>query len=87
MIAHLALAGWALWSAAEASRVGARAAAVGGSAERRALLALPPELRRGAEVAERDGTRVSVRIPTLLPGLALPRVSVSSGPLQTNASG
>lgn len=83
---HLALAGWSLWSAAEAARVGARAAAVETPAEARALESLPPALRERAEVDLVEGrAKVSVSPPTLLPGVALPRVSAVAGPLEPDA--
>jgi hypothetical protein len=74
--AQIGLAGEALWSAGVAARAGARAALVGGDAERAARRALPPSLRPGAEV--RGGEEVSVRvgIPGLLP--ALPHLTVTA---------
>jgi hypothetical protein len=75
--AQIAVAGAALWSAAVAARAGARAEAVGREAEPAARRALPTPLREGAEVTDRDGVRVRVRIPALMPGL--PRVVVGAG--------
>jgi hypothetical protein len=75
--AQIAIAGAALWSAAVAARAGARAEAVGGEPERAARRALPPPLRDGAEVSDRNGVRVRVRVPALLPGL--PNVAVGAG--------
>lgn len=73
LVAQLALAGHALWSAGTAARAGARAAHVGGGPRRVALRALPPGLRAGAEVRRQGGgVRVRVRVPSLLPGI--PRV-------------
>jgi hypothetical protein len=74
--AQIALAGAGLWSAAIAARAGARAAAVGGDAGPAARRALPPPLRDGAAVSERDGVEVRVRVPALVPGL--PRVAVGA---------
>jgi hypothetical protein len=78
--AQLGLAGQALWSAGVAARAGARAALVGGGAEAAARRALPPSLRRGAEVSgsKAGGGTVAVRVPVprLLPGL--PRLLVSA---------
>jgi hypothetical protein len=74
--AQLALAGQALWSAGVAARAGARAALVGGDATTAARRALPPSLRRGAQVSDADGVAVRVAIPRLLP--ALPRLVVGS---------
>ena len=53
--AQLALAGQALWSAGIAARAGARAGLVGKDAMAAARRALPPSLRRTAEVSESDG--------------------------------
>lgn len=66
-------AGWALWSAGNAARAGARAEHVGGDAERAARRALPPRLRDEARIAgpdaHRDEIRVNVRAPALIPSL------------------
>jgi hypothetical protein len=77
--AQLALAGQALWSAGIAARAGARAALVGGDADSVARRALPPSLRRGAEVSEGDGVSVRVAIPRLLPALPEMKVDARSG--------
>ena len=83
---HLALAGWGLWSAAEAARAGARAAAVDAKARQVALAALPEALRDHATVDFTAGrARVSVAAPTLFPGVSLPRLSVEVGPLEPHA--
>lgn len=74
--AQLAAAGWALWSAGNAARAGARAAHVGGDAERTALDALPGPLRERAEVEDGDSVEVRVRAPGLVPGI--PRLGVSA---------
>jgi hypothetical protein len=74
--AQLALAGQALWSAGVAARAGARAALVGGDAAAAARRALPPSLRRGAQVSDAGRVAVRVAIPRLLP--ALPRLTVAS---------
>jgi hypothetical protein len=74
--AQLALAGQALWSAAIAARAGARAALVGGDARAVAQRALPPSLRREAQVSDVDGVVVRIAIPRLLP--ALPRLMVGA---------
>jgi len=70
--------GWALWSAGNAARAGARAEKVGSSAELAARRALPGALREGAVIRSDDGVRVRVRVPALLPGLALPSVTAAS---------
>jgi pilus assembly protein CpaE len=76
LVAQLAVAGWALWSAGNAARAGARAAYVGGSAGRAARSALPGPLRDGAKVSARDGVEVTVSAPALLPGV--PRIPLSA---------
>jgi len=73
------LAGHALWSASVAARAGARAALVGGDPVAVARRALPPALRRGAQVEDSGGpVSVRVRVPALLPMPPL-RVGASSG--------
>jgi hypothetical protein len=68
--AQVVAAGWALWTAANAARAGARAAAVGGDAEAAARSAIPDPLRGGARIQVRAGktARVSVPVPALFPG-------------------
>lgn len=79
---HLALTGWALWSAEEAARVASRADAVDLDARKRALAALPGVFRPEASVRVSDGrARVEVEIPTLAPGISLPRVGAEAGPV------
>ena len=68
VVAQLAVAGYALWSAGDAARAGARAAHVGGDAEAAARSALPGWLERGAEVDVAGPVEVRVRAPALLPG-------------------
>lgn len=77
--AQLALAGQALWSAGVAARAGARAALVGGDASDAARSALPPSMRKGAEVEEGDGVSVRVEVPRLIPSLPEVRVGARSG--------
>lgn len=74
--AQFALAGGALWAAAISARAGARAAEVGRDPRSAATRALPPTLRRGSTVTDRDGVQVRVRVPALLPGL--PRMAVGA---------
>ena len=76
LVAQLALAGYALWSAGVAARAGARAAYVGGDGERAARASLPEPLRRDAKVSDGNGLRVQVRTPSLVPGV--PRVPVTA---------
>ena len=78
---HLALAGWGLWSAAESARAGARAAEVDSNARRIALAALPTIFRERASIDLSAGkARVSLVVPSLLPGVNLPRVQAEAGP-------
>ncbi len=76
--AQAVLAGWALWSAGNAARAGARAEEVGSSAEAAARRALPGPLRDGATIRASDGIRVRVRVPAIVPGISLPPVSAAS---------
>jgi type II secretory pathway component PulK len=69
LVAQLALAGYALWSAGVAARAGARAAYVGGDGESAARASLPAVLRDGASVRTGNGLVVRVRAPSLAPGL------------------
>lgn len=78
LVSQLVVAGWALVSAGEAARIGARAAHVGGDVEESALNALPAPLA-GAEVnAKPDEVRVEVRAPALLPGIPSIPVAASA---------
>lgn len=74
--AQIGIAGYSLWSAAAASRAGARAVMTGkdpaGAAER----SLPGVLRDGLEVSGHNPVRVGVRIPRLIP--LLPETLVHS---------
>jgi hypothetical protein len=78
LAAQTAVVGWALWAAGNAARAGARAQEVGGDGRAVARRALPGALRSGATVLDRDGVRVRVRVPALVPGISLPPVSASS---------
>jgi hypothetical protein len=66
--AQIAIAGAALWSAGVAARAGARAVLTGKAPEGAAERALPEVLRGGLEVSQKDGVRVGVRVPALIPG-------------------
>jgi len=79
LVAQLGIAGWALWSAANAARAGARAAYVGGSAGAAARSALPGPLRDGATVSSGGNVEVRVRAPGLVPGLPSIPVSARAG--------
>jgi hypothetical protein len=72
------VAGWALWSAGVAARAGARAELVGADPDAAARHALPDPLRGSAVIGSRDGVRVRVRVPALLPGVSMPSVAASS---------
>jgi hypothetical protein len=76
--AQTVVVGWALWSAGTAARAGARAEQVGSDAEAAARHALPDSLRDHAVIRSGDGVRVRVRVPALIPGVALPSVSAAS---------
>ena len=76
--AQTVVVGWALWSAGNAARAGARAEEVGSDPESAARRALPASLRGDAEVRDGDGVRVKVRIPALIPGTSLPSISAAS---------
>jgi hypothetical protein len=73
-----AVVGWALWAAGNAARAGARAQEVGSDPRSAARRALPGALRRDAVIRDADGVRVKVRVPALVPGVTLPRVSAAS---------
>src|SRR5204862_6662971 len=72
------LAGWALWSAGNAARTGARAERVGSDPDAAARRALPGSLRGSAVIRSGNGVRVRVRVPALIPGMKLPTVAASS---------
>jgi hypothetical protein len=76
--AQVAAAGWALWTAGNAARAGARAEHVGGDGKAAARRALPGRLRDGATVRNDDGVRVRVAVPSLLPGVSLGSVAAAS---------
>jgi hypothetical protein len=85
--AQFVLTGSALWSAAISARAGARAAEVGGQAGPAARRALPPPLRDGARVSDREGVEVRVRVPALLPGMPPLRVGARSSLEAVDAPG
>ena len=75
-VAQLAVAGYALWTAGDAARAGARAAEVGGDAEVAARSALPGWLERRAEVDADGPVEIRVEAPALLPGIpAIPIIA------------
>jgi hypothetical protein len=69
VVAQLAVAGYALWSAGAAARAGARAGYVGGDAKAAARQSLPAPLRAGASIHDSDGVSVRVEAPALVPGV------------------
>ena len=75
---HAVAAGWALWSAANAARAGARADLVGRDPVEAARRALPASMRPGATVSGEERTRVTVRVPALLPGARPGKLSASA---------
>jgi hypothetical protein len=76
--AQTVVVGWALWSAGNAARAGARAEQVGSDVRSAAREALPGSLRHDAVIRSGDGVRVKVRVPALLPGVEMPAVSAAS---------
>jgi hypothetical protein len=76
IVAQLAVAGYALWSAGTAARAGARAGYVGGDARAAARRSLPSPLRAGASIRDSDGVSVRVQAPALVPGI--PSVPVTA---------
>jgi hypothetical protein len=74
--AQMALAGQSLWSAAVASRAGARAALVGRDARVAARRALPALLREESKVGDAGAVTVRVSVPRLLP--VLPELTVAA---------
>jgi hypothetical protein len=69
VVGQLAVAGYALWTASDAARAGARAELVGGNAEAAARSVLPGWLEDGAKVQSGEGVEVRLRAPALLPGV------------------
>src|SRR4051812_27669083 len=69
LVAQLAVAGYALWSAGAAARAGARAAYVDGDPKAAARSSLPSTLQEGAIINDGDGVSVRVRAPSLVPGI------------------
>ena len=68
LAAQLALVGWGLWTSGGAARAGARAQLVGGDPHAAALSAVPEPLREGFE-ASGEPFEVSLRVPSLIPGV------------------
>lgn len=76
--AQIVIAGAALWSAGIAARAGARAVLTGKEPRGAAERSLPGVLRGGLKVSEKNGVRVGVRVPGLIPGLPETHVYGSS---------
>jgi len=79
VVAQLAVAGYALWSAGAAARAGARAGYVGGDAEAAARRSLPTPLRHDARIEATDRVEVRVRAPALIPGMPSVPVTARAG--------
>ena len=74
-----ALAGQAAWLAGSAARAAARAQALGADPVAGAKAVLPARLQRGVRVeAVGDGVRVRIRVPALVRGVSLGRVSATA---------
>ncbi len=78
LVAQLAIAGFSLWTAGDAARAGARAAAVGGDPEAAARSALPGWLEGGAEIDTAGPVEVNVRAPAVVPGVPAIEVGAST---------
>lgn len=69
-VLQLAVVGWGVWTAGTAARAGARAQFVGGSPRGAARSAIPEVLEEDAAITTTGhGVAVTVRVPSLLPGL------------------
>ena len=66
VVAQLAVAGYALWSAGDAARAGARAATSAATPRRRRAARCPGWLERGAEIDVAGPVEVRVQAPALL---------------------
>jgi hypothetical protein len=86
-LAQLAIAGYALWTAGDAARAGARAAYVGDDAADAARDALPRWLEHHAEIDPGVPVSVTLRAPALLPGLPGIPVSAAAGLAAEEPSG
>ncbi len=89
VVAQLSVAGYALWSAGDAARAGARASLVGGNPALAAHSALPFWLENEAEVDISGPVRVELEAPAVLP--FLPSIPISAaaelGPTLTTVNG
>jgi hypothetical protein len=78
LLGQAVIAGYALWSAGNAARAGARAAHVGGDSRSAVLSALPEWLEREADVDTSGPVEVDVEAPALLPGVPPIRVGATA---------
>ena len=88
-VAQLSVAGYALWSAADAARAGARASLVGGNPALAAHSAIPTWLDDEAQVDISGPVEVELEAPAVLP--FLPDVPISAaaelGPASAGVDG
>lgn len=78
IIWQLMLAGWAVTSASNAARTGSRVESRGGKGREAALRSLSSPLRGDATArVEGERTRVTVRVPVIVPGLDSNLLTVS----------
>jgi hypothetical protein len=84
-LGQLCVAGWALLSAGEGARAGARAAHVGEPVQAAARRALPAALEPAVVRADGPEVRVRVEAPALIPGL--PAIPVSAAAALDPAAG
>ncbi len=76
VLGQLVVAGWALLSAGEAARAGARAAHVGADVRSTAKRAVPAALAPAEVRARGERVTVAVRAPALIPGI--PSIALSA---------
>ena len=76
-LGQAAVAGYAAWSAANAARAGARAAEVGGDAERRRWRRCPTRSATAPRWSSDGASGARARAPALLPGL--PSLALTAG--------
>lgn len=86
-VAQLSVAGYALWTAGDAARAGARASLVGGNPARAAYSALPFWLNDEVKVDASGPVQVDLEAPAVLPFLPAIPISAAAqlGPAQDSA--
>lgn len=88
-VAQLSVAGYALWSAGDAARAGARASLVGGDPSRAAHSAIPSWLHDEVEIDASGPVQVELEAPAVLP--FLPGIPISAaaqlGPVPAGSDG